>query len=89
MAESFQRKSPAMNFEAIGVKLAWAVLVAGLGLTVLAGAFVVLTGATGGLLVAAFGAVAAQVGKISLGSYPTSSISRVTSPDAQPDLVAA
>ena len=78
-----------MNFEAINVKLAWAVLVAGLGLTVLAGAFVILTGATGGLLVAAFGAIAAQVGKISLRDNPASSTARIRSPEAQPDLVAA
>lgn len=78
-----------MNFESINVKLAWAVLVAGVTLTVLAGAFVVLTGATGGLLVAAFGAVAAQVGKISLRDNPASSLARVASHDTQPDLVAA
>jgi hypothetical protein len=36
-----------MHLESINAKLAWAVLVAGLALTVLAGAFVVLTGATG------------------------------------------
>ena len=78
-----------MNFEAINVKLAWAVLVAGLGLTVLAGAFVILTGATGGLLVAAFGAIAAQVGKISLRDNPASSTARIRSSEAQPDLVAA
>ena len=69
-----------MNLESINAKLAWAVLVAGLALTVLAGAFVVLTGATGGLLVAAFGAVAAQIGKISLRDNPASSIARVIPP---------
>ena len=78
-----------MNFESINVKLAWAVLITGLALTVLAGAFVVMTGATGGLLVAAFGAVAAQVGKISLRDNPASSIARIRSTEAQPDLVAA
>ncbi len=78
-----------MNLESINVKLAWAVLIAGLALTVLAGVFVVLTGTTGGLLVAAFGAVAAQVGKISLRDNPASSIGRIRTTDAQPDLVAA
>ena len=78
-----------MNFESINVKLAWAVLIAGVTLTVLAGAFVVLTGAYGGLLVAAFGAVAAQVGKISLRDNPASSFARMSSGEAQPDLVAA
>jgi len=78
-----------MNFESINVKLAWSVLIAGLTLTVLAGVFVVLTGAIGGLLVAAFGAVAAQVGKVSLRANPASSVARVTSEEAQPGLVAA
>ncbi len=78
-----------MNLESINAKLAWAVLVGGLGLTILAGAFVVLTGTTGGLLVAAFGAVAAQIGKISLRGNPASSIGRIRATDAQPDLVAA
>ena len=78
-----------MNLDMINAKLAWGVLIAGLGLTVLASAFVVLTGATGGLLVAAFGAVSAQVGKVSLRDNPASSISRVTAREAQPDLVAA
>jgi hypothetical protein len=78
-----------MTLEFINAKLAWAVLITGLTLTVLSGAFVVMTGASNGLLVAAFGAVAAQVGKISLRDNPASSLARVTSQDAQPDLVAA
>jgi hypothetical protein len=78
-----------MNLDTINAKLAWAVLIAGLALTVLAGAFVILTGATGGLLVAAFGAVAAQVGKISLRDNPTTSPARLRASETQPDLVAA
>jgi hypothetical protein len=63
-----------MNFDSINAKLAWAVLIAGFSLTVIAGAFVILTGATGGLLIAAFGAVAAQGGRISLRTNPTSAM---------------
>lgn len=59
-----------MKLESINVKLAWAVLVTGVTLTVLAGAFTIMTGATSALLVAAFGAVAAQAGKVTLRPRP-------------------
>jgi ABC-type branched-subunit amino acid transport system ATPase component len=78
-----------MNLDSINAKLAWAVLVTGVTLTVLAGAVVVLTGATGGLLVAAFGAVAAQIGKISLRDNPASGLSLASPTEAHTDLVAA
>jgi hypothetical protein len=55
-----------MKLEAINTKLAWAVLIAGLLLSVMAGAFTLMTGNFNVLLVAMLGAVAAQAGKISL-----------------------
>jgi len=59
-----------MKLESINTKLAWAVLITGLTLTVMSGAFVLMTGATNALLVAAFGAVAAQAGKVTLRPRP-------------------
>jgi len=59
-----------MNLATINTKLAWAVLITGLTLVVMSGAFVIMTGATNALLVAAFGAVAAQAGKVTLRPRP-------------------
>ena len=61
-----------MNLTMINTKLAWAVLISGLLLTIMAGAFAIMTGATNALLVAAFGAVAAQTGKVTLRPRPES-----------------
>lgn len=55
-----------MKLESINKKLAWAVLVAGLLLALMAGGFTLMTGNFAVLLVAMFGAVAAQVGKITI-----------------------
>ena len=59
-----------MKLESINVKLAWAVLIAGLTLTVMSGAFAIMTGQPTVLLVALLGAVAAQAGKITLRDAP-------------------
>lgn len=75
-----------MNLETINTKLAWAVLVTGVTLTILAGAFTLMTGATSALLVAAFGAVAAQAGKVTLRPR-AESVARVE--ERLADLVAA
>lgn len=63
-----------MNLATINAKLAWAVLITGLALTVLAGAFVLMTGTTSALLIAAFGAVAAQTGKVTLRPRPEQTV---------------
>lgn len=59
-----------MKLESINIKLAWAVLIAGLLLAVMAGAFTLMTGNFNVLLVAMLGAVAAQAGKITLRDAP-------------------
>ncbi len=76
-----------MKLESINSKLAWAVLIAGLGLTTLSGAFVLMTGASSALLVAMFGAVAVQIGKISLRDMPA--VTPLTPNDRLKELVAA
>jgi hypothetical protein len=60
-----------MKFEMINAKLAWAVLIAGVGLATLSSGFVLMTGTSSGLLVAMFGAVSAQVGRLALRGLST------------------
>lgn len=76
-----------MKLESINTKLAWAVLITGLALTTLSGAFAVMTGASSALLIAMFGAVAAQIGKVSLRDEPQVAV--LTPNERLKELVAA
>ena len=75
-----------MNFASINTKLAWAVLIMGVVLTVLSAAFVIMTGSATALTVTAFAAVAAQAGKISLRDEAPDTTGAV---ELTPELVAA
>ena len=76
-----------MKLESINTKLAWAVLITGVLLVALSSTFVVVTGASGGLLVALFGAVAAQIGKVTLRDIPAVAV--LTPNERLKELVAA
>ena len=75
-----------MNFESITPKLAWAVLVSGVVLVALSGAFVLMTGNAAALTITAFAAVAAQAGKIALRDEAPATVAQV---ERTPELVAA
>ena len=76
-----------MKLESINTKLAWAVLITGVLLVALSSTFVVVTGASGGLLVALFGAVSAQIGKVTLRDMPAVAV--LTPNERLKELVAA
>lgn len=76
-----------MNLELINSKLAWAVLITGVVLVAISSAFVLMTGTSSALLVALFGAVAAQVGKVTLRDMPAVAV--LTPNERLKELVAA
>ncbi len=66
-----------MTLERINRKLGWAVLISGITLAVLAGAFALMTGNATVVLVIGFGAVAIQAGRVALReNAPTTTTSR-------------